>query len=77
VLEPVDIAGLDVYDGTQVVAEQLERLIAVDATQWHVFVPNWLADREPDHPVVASWRAGEDWRALAKQAWRSSQERGA
>ncbi len=77
VLKPVDIAGLDVYDGTQVVAEQLERLIAVDATQWHVFVPNWLADREPDHPVVASWRAGEDWRALAKQAWRSSQERGA
>lgn len=69
VLDPVDVAGLDVYEGTQVVARQLERLITVAPTQWHVFVPNWLADREPDHPVVARWRAGEDWRALARSEW--------
>ena len=69
VLEPVDVASLDVYDGTQVVAHQLERLISLDPTQWHVFVPNWLIDREPDHPVVASWREGGDWRALARAEW--------
>lgn len=75
VLDPVDVSGLDVYDGTQVIAEQLERLIGVDPTQWHVFVPNWLADREPDHPVVASWRAGEDWRRLAREDWRDRRSR--
>ena len=69
VLDPVDIAGLDVYDGTQVVAHELERLISLDPTQWHVFVPNWLADREPDHPVVSVWRDGGDWRRLARAEW--------
>lgn len=64
--EVVDIAGLDVHDGTQVVADALGRLIREVPEQWHVFVPHWLADREPDHPVVAAWRAGEDWRSLAR-----------
>jgi len=62
---PIEVAHLDVVDGTQAVARELERLIGRFPTQWHVFVPNWLADREPDHPVVHAWRAGEDWRPLA------------
>ena len=66
VLEPVEIAHLDIIDGTQLVARQLERLIARHPEQWHVFVPNWLADREPRHPVVAAWREGGDWRRLAR-----------
>gem|GEM_PF-17391 len=69
VLPPVDLAGLDVYDGTQEVARRLEALIRTAPEQWHVFVPNWLADREPDHPVVARWRDGGDWRAAARAAW--------
>jgi lauroyl/myristoyl acyltransferase len=69
VLDPVDISDLDVYEGTQVIAHQLERLIAHDPTQWHVFVPNWLVEREPDHPVVGVWRSGGDWRALARAEW--------
>jgi len=71
VLDPVDVAGLDVYEGTQVVAHRLEELIALEPTQWHVFVPSWLADREPDHPVVDAWRAGRDWRAVARADWAS------
>jgi phosphatidylinositol dimannoside acyltransferase len=50
--EPVDVAHLDVAAGTQVVAHALERLIAEAPEQWHVFVPNWLAEREPDHPAL-------------------------
>jgi KDO2-lipid IV(A) lauroyltransferase len=69
VLDPVDVSSLDLFDGTQVIAQQLETLIALEPTQWHVFVPNWLADREPDHPVVAKWRAGEDWRPAARAEW--------
>jgi KDO2-lipid IV(A) lauroyltransferase len=69
VLDPVDVSGLDVYDGTQVIAHRLEELISLEPTQWHVFVPNWLADREPDHPVVSTWRAGGDWRAAARTDW--------
>jgi phosphatidylinositol dimannoside acyltransferase len=67
VQDPIELAGLSVYDGTQAVAWELERLIRRAPEQWHVFVRNWLAEREPDHPVVAAWRRGEDWRALAKQ----------
>lgn len=69
VAEAVDIAGLDVLDGTQRIADALGRLVRAAPEQWHVFVPHWLADREPDHPVVAAWRAGRDWRALARRAW--------
>lgn len=50
--EPVDIAHLSVEEGTQRVAAALEDLIRVAPEQWHVFVPNWLADREPDHPAL-------------------------
>lgn len=66
---PIDVADLDLYDGTQAVAHELEALIGRFPEQWHVFVPNWLADREPDHPVAAAWRAGDDWRTLARADW--------
>jgi phosphatidylinositol dimannoside acyltransferase len=66
---PIEVADLDLYDGTQAVAAELERLIARYPEQWHVFVRNWLADREPDHPVVGAWRRGEDWRTLAREDW--------
>ena len=36
------------------IAGELEGLIARAPEQWHVFVRNWLADREPDHPAVAA-----------------------
>ena len=69
ILPAVDVADLDVHDGVQRLAGELERLIRVAPEQWHVFVPNWLADREPDHPVVAIHRAGGDWRAAARAEW--------
>lgn len=50
----VDIASLTVEEGTQVVAHELEGLISRAPEQWHVFVRNWLADREPDHPAVTA-----------------------
>lgn len=53
IYEPMDLAHLDVVDGTQRVAHALEQLISEAPEQWHVFVPNWLAEREPDHPAVA------------------------
>lgn len=43
---PVDVSGLPVREGTQVIARELEALIARFPEQWHVFVPNWVADRE-------------------------------
>jgi lauroyl/myristoyl acyltransferase len=49
---PVDIAHLSVEEGTQVIASELEELIRRYPDQWHVFVRNWLADREPDHPAL-------------------------
>jgi lauroyl/myristoyl acyltransferase len=76
VLPPVDLSGLDVLDGTQAVAHELERLVALAPEQWHVFVPNWLADREPDHPVVAAHRAGRDWRRLARAEWEAARRSG-
>jgi phosphatidylinositol dimannoside acyltransferase len=69
VLPPVEVAHLDVYDGTQQVAHQLETLIRRAPEQWHVFVPNWLTDREPDHLVARAWRDGQEWRPLARQEW--------
>jgi lauroyl/myristoyl acyltransferase len=71
VLDPVDVADLDVYDGTQVIAHRLEQLIMLDPTQWHVFVPNWLEDREPQHPVLEIRRSGGDWRAHARAEWQA------
>ena len=72
---PVDVAGLSVHEGTQVIARELEALVSFAPEQWHVFVPNWLADREPGHPVVAAWHAGRDWRALAAEEWRTRRRR--
>jgi phosphatidylinositol dimannoside acyltransferase len=66
---PVELAHLDVHAGTQAVAHGLEALIRRYPDQWHVFVPNWLADREPDHPVAVAWREGRDWQTLAHQDW--------
>lgn len=67
VRDPIDVAELSVYDGTQAIARELEQLILRAPEQWHVFVRNWLAEREPDHPVVAAWRDGRDWRQLARE----------
>jgi phosphatidylinositol dimannoside acyltransferase len=75
VLPPVEIADVDVYDGTQVVARQLETMIRRAPEQWHVFVPNWLADREPDHLVARAWRAGQEWQPLARQEWEARRAR--
>ena len=57
----VDIAHLSVVAGTQVVARELEAMIGQYPEQWHVFVRNWLVDREPDHPVARAWRATGTW----------------
>lgn len=71
----VEVGHLDVYDGTQAVAHELEALVRFAPEQWHVFVPNWLADREPAHPVVAAWRDGQDWRELAREDWTKRRRR--
>ena len=74
VLDPVDVSGLDVHEGTQLIAHRLEELIGLEPTQWHVFVPNWLAEREPDHPVAQLWRSGGDWRRAAREEWHARAE---
>jgi KDO2-lipid IV(A) lauroyltransferase len=76
VLEAIDVAGLGVYDGTQALAARLEELVRLHPEQWHVFVPNWLADREPDHAVVAAWRRGDDWQDMARREWEASEPSG-
>jgi len=68
-------ANNDLYDVTQQVAHEIEALIRIAPEQWHVFVPNWLSEREPNHPVVAAWKAGEDWQALAKDDYASRRRR--
>lgn len=52
--EVLDLSSLSVEEGTQRLAHALERLIGRYPEQWHVFVRNWLAEREPDHPAVAA-----------------------
>ncbi len=59
--DALDIAHLSVEDGTQAVARRLEDLIGRFPAQWHVFVRNWLEEREPEHPAVATWRAERGW----------------
>lgn len=61
----------DLYDVTQQVAHEIEALIRIAPEQWHVFVANWLADREPHHPVVAAWQQGKPWQQLAKDDYRT------
>jgi phosphatidylinositol dimannoside acyltransferase len=75
VLPPADLSVLSIPDAMQQVADRLETLIARFPTQWHVFGPNWLADREPTHPVVSAWRRGEDWRPLARAERRAYDRR--
>ena len=59
----IDISDLSVVAGTQALAHELEGLIGQYPSQWHVFVPNWLVDREPDHPVARAWRETGSWPA--------------
>ncbi len=72
---PIDLSTDGVWDGTQRLAHELEHLIRLAPEQWHVFVPNWLADRQPHHPVVAAWQRGDDWRSLARAERRSFAQR--
>lgn len=65
----------DLYDITQTIAHELEQLILHAPTQWHVFVPNWLSDREPHHPAVVAWQNGDDWVALAREEYRTKRRR--
>lgn len=66
----MDLSTTDVAAGTQQVAWRLEQLIRRFPEQWHVFVRNWLVDREPDHPAVAAWqRDPEGW--LDDPTWRA------
>lgn len=67
--EAMDLASLSVEEGTQRIAWRLEELIARFPAQWHVFVRQWLVEREPDHPAVAAWRRDpEGW--LDDPSWR-------
>ena len=68
---PLDLADLSVEEGTQQVAYRMEELIRRFPDQWHVFVRQWLVDREPDHPAVAAWRRDPDgW--LDDPSWREA-----
>lgn len=72
----LDVSGLSVEDGTQRIAWRMEELLRRFPTQWHVFVRQWLVDREPDHPAVAAWRADpHGWRT--DPAWREAAAGGA
>jgi len=67
----MDISELSVKEGTQRIAWRMEELIARFPEQWHVFVRQWLVDREPDHPAVAAWRRDPDgW--LDDRSWREA-----
>ena len=66
---PLDLSQLSVQEGTQLLAHRMEELIRRFPEQWHVFVRQWLVEREPDHPAVAAWRADpEGW--LDDPSWR-------
>lgn len=65
----MDLSHLSVEEGTQRIAWRMEELIERFPEQWHVFVRQWLVDREPDHPAVAAWRRDpEGW--LDDLGWR-------
>lgn len=69
--EAMDLSGLSVQEGTQQVAYRMEGLIRRFPEQWHVFVRQWLVEREPDHPAVAAWRRDPDgW--LHDPSWREA-----
>lgn len=67
----MDLSELSVEDGTQQLAYRMEELIRRFPEQWHVFVRQWLVEREPDHPAVAAWRRDPDgW--LDDPSWREA-----
>lgn len=69
--DPLDLAELSVEEGTQQLAYRMEDLIRRFPEQWHVFVRQWLVEREPDHPAVAAWRRDpEGW--LDDPTWREA-----
>jgi KDO2-lipid IV(A) lauroyltransferase len=47
VLPPLDVGGLAIEEGVQLVAEAIERLVRLAPEQWHAFSPIFAADREP------------------------------
>ncbi len=68
---PLHLAHLSVEEGTQQLAYRMEDLIRRFPEQWHVFVRQWLVEREPDHPAVAAWRRDPDgW--LDDPSWREA-----
>ena len=69
--DAMDLSDLSVQEGTQQVAHRMEELIRRFPEQWHVFVRQWLVDREPDHPAVAAWRRDPDgW--MHDPSWREA-----
>ena len=69
--EAMDLSGLSVQEGTQRVAHRMEELIRRFPEQWHVFVRQWMVEREPDHPAVAAWRRDpEGW--FDDPSWREA-----
>lgn len=44
---PLPLSSEDIKEGTQLLAHELESLIAAAPTQWHLLQPNWPSDRRP------------------------------
>ncbi|HKZ25075.1 MAG TPA: phosphatidylinositol mannoside acyltransferase [Acidimicrobiia bacterium] len=44
---PLRLPSEDIQRGTQLLAHELESLIAAAPTQWHLLQPNWPSDRHP------------------------------
>ncbi len=69
--DAMDLSELSVEEGTQRLAHRMEELIRRFPEQWHVFVRQWLVEREPEHPAVAAWRRDPDgW--LDDPSWREA-----
>lgn len=69
--DAMDLSACSVEEGTQRLAYRMEGLIRRFPEQWHVFVRQWLVEREPDHPAVAAWRRDPDgW--LEDPSWREA-----
>lgn len=67
----MDLSELSVVEGTQQLAYRMEDLIRRFPDQWHVFVRQWMVEREPDHPAVAAWQRDPDgW--LEDPSWREA-----
>lgn len=69
--DAMDLSDCSVQEGTQRLAHRMEELIGRFPEQWHVFVRQWLVEREPDHPAVAAWRRDPDgW--MHDPSWREA-----